>query len=461
MKDSFYNPITLGFYDSNSELGFRKQLKKNDISLIQKLVFFLFLFNAIYALKDYFFYTTRDIKSVIFQALVVLPIYAILYAIIWRCRSSINVRVFYSVTGFLCLFTVLSQLILTILNGTNGNPLYGIIIIITFASYLFSGVLFKQSLIITPILLSCSAYAIIALFEIDSLGIINLTLIYVMTFLTIFFFKYKIELNMRIAFNQAETLQQEGSELKENYQQANAISELRKDLIAILAHDVRAPIANLNTVLSLSKSNLTPEETLYMMSEIEQQVGKVGVLIDDILFWIKSQSEDTEIKMSQLDLHLITEDLKFMFSDIFEDKKIKFEVDIQNNHAIGHPDMIKAVLRNLISNAIKFSSAGDLITLFSKEQGAKVRIGIKDHGVGMDQETVKNIKKKFSSRLGTNQEKGTGIGLNICEALIKSHKSSLNFESSVGEGTRLTVLCESPQTQSVFHLDLRYSPSDH
>ncbi|MGL1885038.1 MAG: HAMP domain-containing histidine kinase [Reichenbachiella sp.] len=439
MKNSFYKNGWLTFRDRDFESGFRVFLKKSEIALIEKVVFALFLFNFIYFLKDTFFYTGRDPESMLFQGIVILPVYAALFAFIWFYKSKIRVGGFFFITSFFCVFTILSQLILTLLNGTDGGSLSNIMVITTFAAYIFSGIIFRHLLMVTPFVVLSFLGVILFAFDFDKHEQINLILIYIMTFVTIIWYKFNNEKQLRNSFNQSELMQLEDSQIKESYLEMNAMSEMRKDLISILAHDVRSPLANLHSVISLTKDeDLTIDESKSMMVELESQVDKVEFLINDILVWIKSQSNDAHLEMGTVNLPSITEDLNFIFSDIFKDKGIEFKLDLRASCVFGQEDMIKTVLRNLIGNAIKFSRKGNTITLSSRLEKGLVKVAISDEGVGMNESAIKKIKKTFSTTLGTNSEKGIGLGLKICQAIVRTHKSTLEFKSEVDKGTEVS-----------------------
>ena len=105
------------------------------------------------------------------------------------------------------------------------------------------------------------------------------------------------------------------------------------------------------------------------------------------------------------------------------------------------------VIRNLISNAVKFTKTNGNIRIFAETENAKIRIGIQDDGIGIkreDADKIFNTSIKFST-IGTNKERGTGLGLNICKEFIESHSGTINYKSIEGEGS--TFFIEIPYTQ--------------
>ncbi|SHK02082.1 Signal transduction histidine kinase [Reichenbachiella agariperforans] len=403
----------------------------------------LILFNLVYGLKDLLLGNERDSISIYFQFFVILPVYLVLTVLVFRFSGFLDTRYFYWLANFLCLFTIGSQLYMLNLNGTNGMGINSVFLIAVFGSFIFSGILLKHMLLIVPVFVISLILSLFTWFDFDTISIINTCLIYLITITGLLVTKYHLEQQSRLNFNKTESLLVDERMLKESYLRINSLSVMRKDLIAILAHDVRSPLASLQGVLQLAKDgSLSQEETLYYIDKVENQVSTVNFLINDILVWIKSQTEGADFEKGAFNISSLVEDLKYLFAADFEEKEIRFQVNLFEDNAFGQPDMIKTVLRNLISNAIKFSAAGDTITLESKSVEGKVSIAIIDEGVGMSEKVMKKLRTTFSSQLGTRNEKGIGIGLKICRALILAHKSKMEISSVQNEGTVISFLLD-------------------
>ncbi|RJE71620.1 hypothetical protein BGP76_05895 [Reichenbachiella sp. MSK19-1] len=443
MSNSFLNSRNLQFYEEEVEESFRRQNIATETNFVKYFLLMLILFNLVYGLKDLLLGNERDIISIYFQFFVILPVYLVLTVLVFRFSDFLDTRYFYWLANFLCLFTIGSQLYMLNLNGTNGMGINSVFLIAVFGSFIFSGILLKHMLLIVPVFVISLILSLFTWFDFDTISIINTCLIYLITITGLLVTKYHLEQQSRLNFNKTESLLVDERMLKESYLRINSLSVMRKDLIAILAHDVRSPLASLQGVLQLAKDgSLSQEETLYYIDKVENQVSTVNFLINDILVWIKSQTEGADFEKGAFNISSLVEDLKYLFAADFEEKEIRFQVNLFEDNAFGQPDMIKTVLRNLISNAIKFSAAGDTITLESKSVEGKVSIAIIDEGVGMSEKVMKKLRTTFSSQLGTRNEKGIGIGLKICRALILAHKSKMEISSVQNEGTVISFLLD-------------------
>ncbi|PIB37049.1 hypothetical protein BFP72_17380 [Reichenbachiella sp. 5M10] len=440
MSKSFINTWNLEFHDEEIEERFRSYNIGFEIRFVKFFLGMLLLFNTIFAAKDYFFYVEeRHVVSVYWQALLIVPIYVLLVLMVMRSSQAFLVRHFYQLAWFLFVFTIGSQLLLLHLNGTQGFGINSTMIIVVFGTYLFSGILYRHALFLTPLLMVVVVFFLIYVLDFEVYETGNSILSYVMVLSGLIVIKYQIERQNRLSFNQAEMQSLEDTKIKENYLRVNALSQMRKDLIAILAHDVRSPLASLHGVLQLAKEgDLTEEETMGYIERIETQVSSVNFLINDILIWIKSQSDEADFEKGPFNLSSVIEDLKFLFAEQLEDKGILLQVNLEEDDVYGQPDMIKTILRNFVSNAIKFSSSNDTIYLESKRDGDKVLLSVRDEGVGMSSTELKRLKNTFASKLGTGKEKGMGLGLKICRALIRAHKSTLTIESEPAQGTKIS-----------------------
>lgn len=125
------------------------------------------------------------------------------------------------------------------------------------------------------------------------------------------------------------------------------------------------------------------------------------------------------------------------------DKKLKIELIVDKDlEVFADPNSIKTVMRNLLSNSIKFTEYGGVISVFADEWKDSVDIGVHDTGVGMTEEvqqSIFDISAKHTT-LGTNQEKGTGLGLILCKEFVEKNEGSISVESKVGKGTTFKII---------------------
>lgn len=442
MTNNYLNKINLEFHDNELEKRFRKYLITENLKFVQYFIILIFVFNVMYAVRDSFFSTSRSEISVLFQWYIVIPTYVVLLLVSLREFTPIPVK--YLGTTFLCIFTIATQMAMLFLNGGDGLSIKSIMIIVLFGSYIFSGILYKSILYITPFFILAILTHVFVLFDYEYGERANIILIYIMAITGVISVSYRIEYQQRMDYFKTDLIKQEGSKLRESYVKINALSEIRKDLISVLAHDVRSPIGNLQAVLGLVKDgHLSENEVRKIFVDIEKQVGTVSFLINDILVWIKSQNEDVDIELTNHNIVETISDLWYIFSDHFKEKEIELKLDIQETHVVCQPDIIKSILRNLLSNALKFSDKGSKISITTASKNEKVTISVIDEGVGMSTTQLAQLNKSFTSTTGTEEEKGIGIGLKMCHAMIKSHHSKLNIQSELKIGTSMSFELDS------------------
>ena len=215
-----------------------------------------------------------------------------------------------------------------------------------------------------------------------------------------------------------------------------------KDLfIKILAHDLRSPF---NALLGFSNYLL---ETLNEISlnKIEEKLKLINQklygtfhLLEDLLVWARFQSGSLpstpeDISFAELCediLSSITSNSKNIQINYFESEKITLHTDV---------NILKAILRNLISNAIKFSNEKGVIKIYAIKSPENITITVADNGVGLTDEQIDNIWQKIETTKGTRGEKGFGLGLVVCNELVEKLGGKIDIASKPGEGSKFII----------------------
>jgi len=224
----------------------------------------------------------------------------------------------------------------------------------------------------------------------------------------------------------------------------NKLSQLNADkdrFISILGHDLRSPFNSILGFSDLLLKNLHKydiEKIEKQLKFIHQTAQKTFDLLEDLLLWTKSDSGKLTIEYQKLDFNEIcTEiintskhqaDTKAISINCFETEKIILSADI---------NMLKTILRNLISNAIKFTNQNGQINIFTEKNQTDVTITISDNGVGIEKNNLPKLWDftKPISTTGTANEKGTGFGLLLCKEFVEKHGGKIWVESIVGKGS--------------------------
>ncbi len=218
-------------------------------------------------------------------------------------------------------------------------------------------------------------------------------------------------------------------------------------LLSVVSHDVKSPLNSLQGILKLfNMGSIKPEEMGQMTQQIEAELSKTNMLVDNILYWTTSQLKGIHISLEKFDLATVIEDNIQLFQTIARNKNIKLTHDVSKRLIIqSDKSIINLVLRNLLSNAIKFSFEGGEVKVMVKLTDQLLTIEVRDSGVGMDIEKLQTLTqiKTTRSSAGTTHEKGTGLGLALCREYLQQVGGRLTIESLKGKGS--TFIIELPQ----------------
>lgn len=226
------------------------------------------------------------------------------------------------------------------------------------------------------------------------------------------------------------------------------LSELNADkdrFIAILGHDLKSPFNNLlglSDILIENLSTLKKKEIEDLAGNINSTARKTYVLLDDILMWARIQQGKMPFSPQYLDMRVICNQVLEILGMAVDNKRISVEYTWKDNIMVfADAQMLKTILRNLISNAIKFTNHQGTIRISAVRTGEKTLITVSDNGMGIDPE---NLVKLFDitevlSTPGTEGESGTGLGLLLCKDFVETHGGKIWVESIVGEGSQFFV----------------------
>jgi two-component system, sensor histidine kinase and response regulator len=218
--------------------------------------------------------------------------------------------------------------------------------------------------------------------------------------------------------------------------------EARDKLYAVIAHDLRSPIASLKMILNVLTLNAKESqldanftEMLDSGNEISEQVFS---LLDNLLKWTKSQLGFLEPIFQSFNLKEIVSGVAEVLYTSAKLKKIRFTLNFEPIVPVSIDiDIMKTILRNLISNAIKFSYPNSTITISLKSTEHEAIVEVRDEGCGISRENQKKLLSRISrfTTMGTSGEEGTGLGLLISYQFIELHQGTFVFESEEGKGS--------------------------
>jgi len=234
--------------------------------------------------------------------------------------------------------------------------------------------------------------------------------------------------------------EQERSAMIELLHKSNADKDM---LFSIIAHDLRSPMTSIIGLTDILKERIdafTPEELHELCFEVNRNTRNVMLLLDDLLQWARMNQGGLDFSPSLYDLRRVVSDSIQPLERAAKDKNIRISEDIPDDVSvfIDRP-MVNTVIRNLVSNAIKFTAGGGHIRVCSESENGFVRIGVFDDGIGIEQSRLGTIFEHDNTkrRQGTNGEKGSGLGLILCREFIEKHGGGIWVTSRKGEGTRV------------------------
>lgn len=220
----------------------------------------------------------------------------------------------------------------------------------------------------------------------------------------------------------------------------------RDKMYSVIAHDLRSPMASIRMVLNLCVNVVTPdmvgEEIFGLLDKANRESEETHDLLDNLLKWTKSQTGRLEVAYQNLELDDIVPGVVDIFTMIAEMKKIKLQYIPSEEHlkVRADNDMMKTVVRNFISNAIKFTPEGKGIEVYYKKSGEFAKISVRDHGVGIAPERIDTLFHKGETTYGTGGEEGSGLGLQLCADFACKNGGDVMVESTLGEGSTFSFL---------------------
>jgi PAS domain S-box-containing protein len=231
-------------------------------------------------------------------------------------------------------------------------------------------------------------------------------------------------------------------ELKRYSEELHELNKSKDKFFSIIAHDLRSPFYGLMGLTNILKSEykeLPPDETKAYLDELYSSTSNLYTLIENLLEWSRIQSGKMIFQPEELDFKELLQEVIPVLYQTAQLKSISIENCI-NNCLIIYADwaMIRSLMQNLISNAIKFTHKGGSINIScSKINDEKIEVKVKDTGVGMSEDKISKLFRidENISTPGTNKEKGTGLGFLLCKEIVEKHGSTINVTSEIGKGS--------------------------
>jgi PAS domain S-box-containing protein len=241
---------------------------------------------------------------------------------------------------------------------------------------------------------------------------------------------------------QAIIRKQNAEAIKKYADELNQLNATKDKFFSIIAHDLRNPfitILGFSELLLSDFNDLTDNEKIYYISEMHKSAEISHNLLQNLLQWSRAQTGKIEFKPDRISLlDSVSENIELLKSSA-QKKQIELGADIDSGiFLMADEDMLNTILRNLITNAIKFTPKGGMVSVSAEIKEYLVEINVKDTGVGMDENTHKKLFRldETQTTAGTDNEAGTGLGLVLCKEFVERHGGQIKVESEVGKGSK-------------------------
>jgi len=304
-------------------------------------------------------------------------------------------------------------------------------LIITIIFYTGKGITISISLlttiafVLTKIIINSTFYFDAVPFE---RVVFNITWVILLCILALQYFTFQ-----QLSYQQQ--IEQKNKELETS-------NKTKEKLFAVIAHDIRSPIASLKGSMDLlNKEYITPSEFKELSINFTKQIDNLGNNLDNLLIWSQSQMNGITVNARRVSARAIIEEVISVEKHYSSSKNIQLINNSKGEMIWINPEHLKLTLRNLISNAIKFSYKNSLITIDSSVTNTEMTISINDKVIGIPEKFIDGLFKNEFNRTtkGTDEEKGTGLGLKLCKEFMDKNNAEIWVSSQPGIGSTFFV----------------------
>lgn len=235
--------------------------------------------------------------------------------------------------------------------------------------------------------------------------------------------------------------------------------EVQSQFVSIVSHELRTPLTSVKASLDLiadEKACKTLDD-VRRIARIGQPNGtRLAALIDDLLDFQKLDATAMEIQLRCVDLRDLVQESEQANRILGTPREIGFTIRLPERplYVMGDRNRLLQVMANVLSNAVKFSHEGGTVEIVAEQDGTKGRVSVHDHGIGIPEGSHDLVFAPFAQVDGSDNRTygGTGLGLSISERILRRHDGTIDFVSTVGEGTVFTIeleLCPPPAAEDV------------
>ena len=235
-----------------------------------------------------------------------------------------------------------------------------------------------------------------------------------------------------------EELDKLNGQLIHQKEELETVNQFKDKLFSIISHDFRSPLVALSSYLMFLQSEDFPKEAAKELSgEMIERVNLTLTFVDNLIEWAQSQIYGVNTSYEKVNIKDVTNEMMLLYKHQSASKGVHLINNVQDTlNVYMNSGMIKMVLRNLISNSIKYSSLGDKVMVYAEEQANQTVITVEDTGSGMNKKTLNELfSPNTISQHGTAWEKGSGLGLILCKEFLEKYGGKIWVNSTEGQGS--------------------------
>ena len=230
-------------------------------------------------------------------------------------------------------------------------------------------------------------------------------------------------------------------EYSEELKELNAAKD---KFFSIVAHDLKSPfqgLLGLSRMISEEYDSMDETELKSSLHILKESTEHIYALIENLLDWSRIESGKMKFQPTYQNMFMIVEDTRRLLNQNARVKDITLRNKLDHNNKVwGDLNMLQSLIQNLISNALKFTPIGGIVEVSENHQDDMMQFTVTDTGMGIDKQNIEKLFKIDSSysTIGTNQEKGTGLGLVLCKEIVNIHGGKIFIDSEIGSGTKIS-----------------------
>lgn len=236
-----------------------------------------------------------------------------------------------------------------------------------------------------------------------------------------------------------QELKERTDQVSQQAAQLISVNKTKDKLLSIIGHDIRSPLSSLRGMLNIAKDdNVSKEEFIELTSKIGNHLDIVNEDLGNLLQWAQSQLEGLNVKAENFNLKSMVDEVISIFTDASSIKNISLINEIESDvTVVADTNHTRLILRNFISNAIKFSRKNSHVIIANEITGSFVNVSIKDSGIGLSEDEIPKLFNPTShfTKMGTANEKGMGVGLLLTKEFIDKNGGEVCVESEPGKGS--------------------------